>query len=308
MKEAHIHLDSTFPTPNAAEESKELDIIHACWIAFWLSIAIAFLKITSGLLGYGPLLIIDGLTSGAIAVVVTTTVLGIQMSDTSAVSKSFYYSRGKIQFLAELFVGVALGISGITYWAIGIKSLGTATVSDDLAIGVSIVIIAILGSLIIIYLFRHIRLIYKIPHFRNLERLQKLSILASIMVFISYFFLAFGWVAGDRIARFSLCLIVNIISFFIISAALNGLTDRSAGKEIEERIRSLAITVDHVEKVNWVRTRRVGNKLYAEIKIEMDRSRKVSEFDQATGRIKEMLREHLEEQIRVVNVEYCIAN
>jgi cation diffusion facilitator family transporter len=306
MNKAHIHLDSTFP-PSNAEASKERDIINACWIAFWLNLCIAFFKIANGLLGYSPLLIIDGLTSIAIALVATTTMLGIQMSDASAVSKSFYYSRGKIQFLAELFVGIVLGISGITYWAIVIKRLGTATVSDNLGIGISVAVIALLGSLIVLYFFRHVRLIYKIPYFRNLERLQKLSALGSTTVFLSYFFLAFDWVAVDRIARFGLCFIVNVVSFYIISNALNGLTDGSGGKDIEDKIGSLVKTVDHVDNVKWVRTRRVGNKIYAEIRIEMNRSRKVSEFDQVTSKIKEKLRMQLEEPIRVVNIEYSIA-
>jgi cation diffusion facilitator family transporter len=305
-------LDETFesshlsPGSPASGSAKEARIVRACWMAFWINTIVAVFEIGSGLLGYSALLIIDGLTSAAIAVVVTTSILGIYMSDESAVRKPYHYGQGKAQYLAALVTGIVLGVAGVTYWGISIKRIGYTTFSDGLGIGAAVASIAIMASVFVLVFMRHVRVTFRLSQFRSLERLQQFSLLASIMVLQSYFALAYQWIVGDRIARFSISFLVTTMSFFIIKEALNGLMDRSGGEEIEKEIESLVRSVEQVRDVRWVRSRRVGSKIYTEMKVEMDKDGKVSDFDRVTMRIKSTLSEKLEEPVRIVNVEYCV--
>jgi cation diffusion facilitator family transporter len=307
MKDTPAGSDSdVFAETESVGPSKESQIARACWIAFWCNAAVGAFEFANGLLGYSALLIIDGLTFMAMAVVATTTLLGIHMSQES-VAGPYHYSRGKAQYLAALVAGILLGVAGVTYWGISIKRIGYPTWAEGPGIGLAVVLIAIAANVTILLFIRSVRLRFRVSSFRGLERLQELALLASIMVFQSYFSMAYGWFMGDRLARFSLSLIVTTMSFLIIKDALNGLMDRSGGEEIENEIASLVASIDQVSGVRWVRTRRVGSKIYTEMKVEMDKDRKVSEFDQVTMKIKRILSAKLEEPVRVINVEYCLA-
>jgi cation diffusion facilitator family transporter len=306
VQQSSIQLRSYRPYSDAFASAREARTTRACWIAFSINCALAAFEMVNGLLGYSALLIIDGLTFAATAVVVTTALLGIHMSEENAIGRPYYYSRGKAQYLAALVTGIVLGVAGITFWGISIKRIGYATAAEGLGIGAAVALIAIAGSVFLLLFLRHLRLSLRVPQFRGLERLQELSLVASIMVFQSYFSLAYEWFVGDRVARFSISLVVTTMSFFIIKDALNGLMDRSSGEEIESEIESLVKGIEQVRDVRWVRTRRVGSKIYTEMKVDMDKDQKVSDFDQVTMKIKNVLSAKLEEPVRVINVEYCV--
>jgi cation diffusion facilitator family transporter len=98
-----------------------------------------------------------------------------------------------------------------------------------------------------------------------------------------------------------------LVSFLIIKVgvdfyfkAVKELVDHSADSEINEKIKELASNVQGVSKVNNLKTRVFGNKIYAELQISIDGELTVSEGHE----IAEMVHATVEKNI--IDIKHCI--
>jgi len=97
----------------------------------------------------------------------------------------------------------------------------------------------------------------------------------------------------------TIALIVLYLSIRIIKNALDGIMDRSAGREIESRILALANSVHKVEDVRWVRTRNVGQNLWIDIHVGLKGNTSIRGADQISEQVQQKLHLGIE---RITNV------
>jgi divalent metal cation (Fe/Co/Zn/Cd) transporter len=79
------------------------------------------------------------------------------------------------------------------------------------------------------------------------------------------------------------------LSIQILKNSLDGIMDRHTGKEIASKIKAIALSVDEVEKVEWVRTRRVGQNLCIDLRVRVSGSYTMRQADQITAQIRKRL-------------------
>lgn len=271
----------------------EVDLKRVCWIVFWANLALALLKITVGALGYSRLLIIDGLNSAANAIMITNILFWIQMSIPQTVTEKYPYGKGKARYIGALLIGFFLGVGAAVILAISVKTFFLPVSFESTGIGLATALVSIGGNLMVIRFLRQTDLHYKKEVVKKIAHLHALNITSSGVVIQGL--LAgglFGWFIPERIGSLTISLIVLFLSIRIIKSALDGIMDRSAGREIESRITTLANSVDKVENVQWVRTRNVGHNLWIDLKVGLKGESSIRRADQASKQIQERL--HLE--------------
>jgi cation diffusion facilitator family transporter len=286
--------------PIGAEKPGEVDIQRVCWIAFWANLGLALFKITVGSLGYSRLLIIDGLNSAANMVVIATILFGIQMSLPQTITKKYPYGKGKAQYVATLLIGFFLGVGASAILAMSVKTLFMPVSFEPTGIGLATALISIGGNLMVLRFLRQTELHYEKEEFEKIARLHTLNI-ASSGVVIQGLLLGgiFGWFVPERIGSLAISLIVLWLSIQIIKSSLDGIMDRSTGREIESRITTLTNSVDNVENIQWVRTRNVGQNLWIDLQVGLKGECSIRRADQVSEKIRERLSLEIERTTHV---------
>jgi len=290
--------------PKGPVQQGEVNIKRVCWIVFWANLGLALLKITVGALGYSRLLIIDGLNSAANAVMITTILFGIQMSIPQTVTGKYPYGKGKAQYVVTLLIGFFLGVGAAVILAISVKTFFLPVSFESAGVGLATALVSVGGNLMLIRFLRHTDLhnnkevVEKIAHLHALNIASSGAVIQGLLVGG-----IFGWFVPERMGSLTISLIVLFLSIRIIKSALDGIMDRSAGREIESRIAMLANSVDKVEDVRWVRTRNVGENLWIDLQVGVKGESSVRRADQITEQIRERLYSEIE---RISHVTlYC---
>ena len=275
-------------------ETSNFDIQRVFWIAFWANVGLALLKVTVGALGYSRLLIIDGLNSAANAMVVTTIIFGLQMSRPKAVSKKYPYGKGKAQFLASLIVGSFLTVAAAAILALSIKTFFIPVSLEPTGVGLAVALISICGNLFMFRFLRQMGSIYKNGAIQRIARLHTLNIASSLVVIQSLLGGLLGWFVAERMGSLSISLLVIWLSIRIIKSSLDGVMDRSVGKKMISMIKELAVSVDEVEDLQWVRTRYVGMNLCVDIKVGLCGDHTMHKVDRVAASIRQRLFSNIE--------------
>jgi len=292
-------------TDAQADLTGDASTVRACWIAFWSCVGLAVFKIAGGILGYSPLLIIDGLASAAIAVVITTILLGIRMSRRESISKSYSYGKGKAQFVIAMLAGILIGIAAVVVLGVSIKLFYQPVEIESTAIGMTIALVAIAGNLLLMLYLRQEISIPSSIEFKKTGRLVMLSVAASLVVVQSYVLVNFGWFLGERIGRISISLILVWSSILIIKSSLEGVMDRRIGDRVESEIKALAGSVEGVRNIERVRTRRAGHNVYIDLQVALDRDSTILQSDQVAQQVRKVLSSKMEQPPHAVTVEFC---
>jgi len=272
--------------PIGAVQPGEVDIKRVCWIAFWANLGLALLKITVGALGYSRLLIIDGLNSAANAIMITNILFAIQMSIPQTVTGEYPYGKGKTQYIGALLIGFFLGVGAAVILAISVKTFFLAVSFESTGIGLATALVSIGGNLMLIRFLRQTDLHYKKEVVEKIAHLHALNIVSSGVVIQGLLVGGiFGWFVPERIGSLTISLIVLFLSIRIIKSALDGIMDRSSGREIESRIATLANSVDKVENVQWVRTRNVGQNLWIDLQVGLKGNTSIRRADQISEQV-----------------------
>ena len=276
--------------PIGAVQPGEVDIKRVCWIAFWANLGLALLKITVGALGYSRLLIIDGLNSAANAIMITNILFAIQMSIPQTVTGKYPYGKGKAQCIGALLIGFFLGVGAAVILAISVKTFFLAVSFESTGIGLAAALVSIGGNLMLIRFLRQTDLHYRKEVVEKIAHLHALNIASSGVVIQGLLVGGiFGWFIPERIGSLTISLIVLFLSIRIIKRALDGIMDRSSGREIESRITTLASSVDKVEDVRWVRTRDVGQNLWIDLQVGLKGNTSIRRADQISEQVQERL-------------------
>jgi cation diffusion facilitator family transporter len=101
--------------------------------------------------------------------------------------------------------------------------------------------------------------------------------LSSIGSFVGILFARMGYPILDPIASVIISLCILKAAYDIFKDGLNKMVDHSCAAETEEKIRETAMTVQGVQKIDDLKTRLFGDKMYVDMEICLDRDLKLGE-------------------------------
>jgi cation diffusion facilitator family transporter len=298
------------PGPAEVEAERrgfQRQISRVLWFVFWANILMAILKIGFGTLGFSSLFVLDGLFSAALGAYIASFMIGSQMSHERFFSRPYSYGKGKVQFLLAMLLGGLLVIGASIALGMTIKRFGHAVLVQPSSLGVIVALIATAGNLLLCYVLKRYATSAFRPGLKRLATLQALGVGTSLSVVQSVVLIGYNWIAAERIGRISISLLMLWLSLLIIRNALEGVMDQSTGEEIEGVIRDLVSTVERVEEVRWVRTRRSGQAIHVDLEVALDRRVTVAASSAVAARIKRLLASRMEQEADVINVTFCAA-
>jgi cation diffusion facilitator family transporter len=275
--------------------------LRVYWTVFWANLALCVFELTSAAVGYGPLLVVDGLASAAIAAVVTTILFGVQLSRPQLVSRAYPYGKGKLQYLTALAFGVLLASAIAGMLALSLKSFFRPTELGPVAIGMAVAGVSLVANVLLVLHLRALASRSLLPEARRLMALQLLGVAASLVAVQSLALSGLvGWFLPERMGTVTICLIAMWLSVQIIRRALEGIMDRSGG--FEPLVIAVARSLEEVQGVEWVRTRHIGHTLSIDVLLRVPGDFTVRQGDQVAAQFRRQLSLELKDLDHVIEV------
>jgi len=255
-------------------------------------------KLVVGFLVGSSAIFAEGLHSGMDIFSSTISFIGIKIAK-KPVDKKHPYGHYKFEVLAGLIITIILFLTGsfIIFEAFREFSNPSSPSIGYLALGIMLV------SAII----NEVMARAKIKYGKKENSVSLLSdgvhsrvdVYASLAVFIGLFLTKY-WIYADSILALLIGLYIIKESFSLGKEAADSLLDVSAGKEIEDEIRSIA-KIQNIE-ITSLKTQKKGSVLTANLEIKMPNNLKVDEATKISNNLREQLMKEID-QLQYVAIQ-----
>lgn len=251
-------------------------------------------KLLAGIIAHSGAMISDAVHSASDVFSTIVVVIGIRISSKES-DKDHPYGHERMECVAAVILATILLITGLS---IGIDAVRTIIGGNygDLAVpGMLALVAAIISIITKEAMFWYTRI--------NAKRIDSSALMAdawhhrsdalsSIGALIGIAFARLGFPIMDSIASLVICLFIAKASYDIFKDAINKMVDHACDEETEEQFRSCAASEEGVLRIDDLRTREFGNKIYVDIEISADGNHTLWE----THDIAERVHNKLEEQ------------
>lgn len=256
--------------------SREKEIYKVTAVGSVVNVALTIFKFVAGILGRSSAMVADAVHS--LSDLVTDAIIFIFVRAASKPQdRTHEYGHGKYETLATLIVGCVLIAVGIGIMVAGVKDCIAFFQGDA---GEPPKMIALIAAVISILLkewvFRYTRnkgrkinspiLIANAWHHRT----DAFSSVATLVGVAGAMFLGKKGLILDPLAAILVSFYICKSGYEIVKPSLDELLERALPAETEKEIRQLLKSVDGIEGVHQLKTRKIGNQIAIEAHTEMD--------------------------------------
>ena len=252
------------------------------------NLALTALKFVAGLIGRSSAMVADAVHSLSDLISDVVVIVMVKISSREQ-DKGHDYGHGKFETLATTFVAMMLIVVGAKLMVGGIEKIRTVLNGGELAVPGKIALWAALISIAVKeILFRwNSRVGRKVNSPAMVSnawhhRTDALSSVGSALGIGGALLLGGKWVILDPIVCCAISIFIFVIAVQMALPALSELTEASLPEEMENKIVDLLMSVEGVENVHALKTRRNGPDIIVDAHIVVDPEMSVSEAHRLT--------------------------
>lgn len=255
---------------------REKKIYKVTAVGSAVNVGLTAFKFVAGILGRSSAMVADAVHS--LSDILTDVIIFVFVRTASKpVDKTHEYGHGKYETLATLIVGVILILVGIGIMVAGIEDC-IAFIHGK--IGERPGMIALIAAVLSIVLKEGV---YRYTLHRGREikspilianawhhRSDAISSVATLIGVAGSMFLGWKWMILDPIAAVLVSFYICKSGYDVVKPSVDELLERSLPPETEKEIRQIIRSVEGIEGVHRLQTRRIGNNIAIEAHVEMD--------------------------------------
>lgn len=247
--------------------------MHVSWVSILINILLTLGKLAAGLLAHSNAMLSDAVHSASDVFSTLIVMAGVTMAAKQP-DKEHPFGHDRMECVAALFlalilfaIGIGIGIGAVRaiFW-----SKGARAVPGVLAMAAALVSIGVKE-----WMYRYTR--------RAASRIRSGALMAdawhhrcdalsSIGALVGIFGARMGLPFMDPAASLVICIFIGKAAFDVLKGSLDQMVDKACDEEISDSIRMTALRSRGVERVEGMRTRLFGSRLYVEIEIGADRN------------------------------------
>ena len=241
-------------------------------ITIIVNLALAVLKFAVGAASKSQALISDAVHSASDVVSTVAVIFGINLSAKSS-DKKHPYGHERIECIFSVVLAMILFATGI---GIGISAAETIVKGKEIEIpGKAALAAAVISIAVKEWMYHYTK--------RTAKKLSSSAMMAdawhhrsdalsSVGSFIGIGGAMLGVPVLDPIASIVICIFIAKAAFDIFMDAVNRLIDSSCPDEEAESMKNVISAIDGVKKIDMLRTRRFGSRVYVDVEISEDAS------------------------------------
>lgn len=236
-------------------------------------------KFLAGIMGNSSAMVSDAVHSLSDVFATFIAFLGVKFGRREP-DASHPYGHERIESLAAIVLGLILLVTGIGIGWVGLEKI-LAGNYESLPIPGMIALVAAIVSIAVkegmFWYTRHWARVIRSSAFEADAWHHRSDAMSSIGALIGVGGSMLGYPVLDPIASVVICLFILKQGISIIIDALKKMLDTSCGDQFEDKIRQLVDTEDQVDRIDVLRTRMFGDKVYVDMEIAIDGSMQLTD-------------------------------
>lgn len=237
------------------------------------NIALTLFKLFAGIVANSGAMISDAVHSASDVFSGIIVIVGVSLSSRESDS-DHPYGHERFECVAEIILAVVLFIAGGTIGIEAVKSIVTGAFAE-LTFRSPLALIAAITSIIVKEsMFWYTKINAKKINSPSLSAEawhHRSDALSSVGALIGIGGAALGFPILEPIASIIICLFIFKVAFDVFRDAVDRMVDHSCDDETADKIKACSEKIDGVERIDLLRTRVFGNKIYVDIEIGVDK-------------------------------------
>ncbi len=236
------------------------------------NVLLAAFKMAAGILGNSGAMISDAVHSLSDVFATLIAYIGVKLSQRKE-DKEHPYGHERLECVASLILalilagtGLGIGYAGITKLLFARNAIEIPTILPMIAAVVSIVVKEAMFWYTMYYAKR-----LDSPAFKADAWHHRSDAISSVGSLIGIGLARLGLPFMDPVAALLICLLILKVAFEISQDALNKMLDTSCDNGFEQKVRTFVEEQTGVQRIDLLRTRQFGNKIYIDLEIAVKR-------------------------------------
>lgn len=229
-------------------------------------------KLLAGVLGHSGAMISDAVHSLSDVLATFVAYLGVRTSETPP-DRDHPYGHEQVENIATLVLGLILLGAGCSIGYVGLRSICAGNY-DSLPIPTLAPLVAAVVSIVVkeamFWYTRHYALILNSSAFMADAWHHRSDAFSSIGSLIGVAGAILGCPVLDPIASVVICLFILKIAFDVLRRSSRQMVDEACDDEFEKKIAETIRANRGVDRINILRTRKFGNRVFVEAEISVD--------------------------------------
>ena len=244
-------------------------------------------KFVAGIMGNSSAMVSDAVHSLSDVFATFIAFLGVRFGRREA-DASHPYGHERIESLAAVVLGLILLVTGVGIGWVGLEKI-LAGNYESLPIPGMIALVAAIVSIAVkegmFWYTRHWARVIRSSAFEADAWHHRSDAMSSIGALVGVGGSMLGYPVLDPIASVVICLFILKQGISIIYDALKKMLDTSCGEQFEKEVRQLVDAEDQVERIDMLRTRMFGDKVYIDMEIAIDGSMQLTDAHAIAERV-----------------------
>lgn len=281
----NMNTDSTIQEQNNITEN--IIIKKVSFVGIFGNIVLTAFKLFAGIFGKSGAMVSDAVHSLSDVFATLIAFIGVKISKQDA-DKQHPYGHERMECVASLILGLILLVTGLGIGKVGLSNIFSGNY-ENLAIPGTIALVAAVVSIVtkegMYWYTRHYAKILNSPAFMADAWHHRSDAFSSIGSLIGIAGAMLGFPVLDSAASVVICIFILKVSYDILKGALANMLDTSCGDEYEKKLKDYVSEQEDVVRVDVLRSRMFGSKIYIDLEIEVDGDKSLRESHAVAERV-----------------------
>ena len=238
------------------------------------NVALSAFKLVAGIFGNSSAMISDAVHSLSDVFATAIAYVGVRLSKREA-DETHPYGHERFECVASLALGIILAFTGLAIGLSSVESIASGTYLDAATPGMLALIAAVVSIVVKEAMFwytRHWARVLDSSAFMADAWHHRSDALSSIGALLGIGAAMLGFPIGDPLASIVICVIVLKVALDVLKDAVDKMLDTPCGDEFETAVADVITATAGVVRIDALRTRQFGNKVYVDAEIAVEGS------------------------------------
>lgn len=241
-------------------------------VSIIVNLVLSALKLLAGVAAHSGAMVSDGIHSASDVFSTFIVIIGVKISGRKS-DEEHQYGHERMECVASLILAVILFLTGLGIGREGLSNILSGDYGRLTVPGIFALIMAVISIATKEWMYWYTRgaakkinsgaLMADAWHHRS-------DALSSIGAFVGILGARMGYPVLDSVASLIICLFIAKAAYDIFKDAIDKMVDKSCDPETVEAMTEIIIKQNGVERVDDIRTRLFGSKIYMDIEIGCD--------------------------------------
>lgn len=241
-------------------------------VSIGINLLLSLFKLTAGIFGHSGAMISDAVHSASDVFSSFVVIIGVRVAGKSS-DKEHPYGHDRMECVASIILAVTLMTTGLFIGITGIKKIVSGNINTELLPNRFALFAAILSIGVKEWMYWYTKAAAKKIHSGSLLAdawHHRSDALSSVGAMVGIAGARLGVPVLDSIASLVICGFVGKAAVDIFLDATDKMVDKSCDDETILKMRNLVISIMGVKRIDDIRTRMFGTKIYVDIEISVE--------------------------------------